>query len=153
MIILTGLFILLIIISMQIINSSTGNYDRYYLMRKLNDKELVWDGAIQWVETVSENHFRQNSQHESQGAGSRQTDRPYRVSADSAEGGICTFGAWKIADDCAGSALCLGRGESTDRVITSSLPKYISNFPYFTGFPACTLAKRYVFSLIFALMR
>ena len=40
-IILTGLFILLIIISMQIINSSTGNYDRYYLRRKLNDKELV----------------------------------------------------------------------------------------------------------------
>ena len=36
---------------------------------------------------------------------------------------------------------------------TSSLPKYISNFPYFTGFPACALAKRYVFSLIFALMR
>ena len=34
-----------------------------------------------------------------------------------------------------------------------SLPKYISNFPYFTGFPACALAKRYVFSLIFALMR
>jgi len=33
------------------------------------------------------------------------------------------------------------------------LPKYISNFPYFTGFPACALAKRYVFSLIFALMR
>ena len=125
MIILTGLFILLIIISMQIINSSTGNYDRYYLMRKLNDKELVWDGAIQWVETVSENHFRQDSQHESQGAGSRQTDRPYRVSADSAEGGICTFGAWKIADDCAGSALCLGRGESTDRVITSSLLNWI----------------------------
>ena len=24
---------------------------------------------------------------------------------------------------------------------TSSLPKYISNFPYFTGFPACALAK------------
>ena len=37
--------------------------------------------------------------------------------------------------------------------ITSNLPKYISNFPYFTGFPACALAKRYVFSLIFALMR
>ena len=35
----------------------------------------------------------------------------------------------------------------------SSLPKYISNFPYFTGFPACALAKQYVFSLIFALMR
>lgn len=35
------LFIGLIIISMQIINSSTGNYDRYYLRRKLNDKELV----------------------------------------------------------------------------------------------------------------
>ena len=35
----------------------------------------------------------------------------------------------------------------------SNLPKYISNFPYFTGFPACALAKRYVFSLIFALMR
>ena len=35
----------------------------------------------------------------------------------------------------------------------SGLPKYISNFPYFTGFPACALAKRYVFSLIFALMR
>ena len=34
-----------------------------------------------------------------------------------------------------------------------NLPKYISNFPYFTGFPACALAKRYVFSLIFALMR
>ena len=37
--------------------------------------------------------------------------------------------------------------------VNSSLPKYISNFPYFTGFPACALAKRYVFSLIFALMR
>jgi len=23
----------------------------------------------------------------------------------------------------------------------SDLPKYISNFPYFTGFPACALAK------------
>ena len=34
MIILAGLFILLIIISMQIINSSTDNYDRYYLRRK-----------------------------------------------------------------------------------------------------------------------
>ena len=34
MILLTGLFILLIIISMQIVNSSTGNYDRYYLGRK-----------------------------------------------------------------------------------------------------------------------
>ena len=33
------------------------------------------------------------------------------------------------------------------------LPKYFSNFPYFTGFPACALVKRYVFSLIFALMR
>ena len=39
------------------------------------------------------------------------------------------------------------------RHTNSSLPKYISNFPYFTGFPACALAKRYVFSLIFALMR
>ena len=37
--------------------------------------------------------------------------------------------------------------------INSNLPKYLSNFPYFTGFPACALAKRYVFSLIFALMR
>ena len=37
--------------------------------------------------------------------------------------------------------------------LNSDLPKYISNFPYFTGFPACALAKRYVFSLIFALMR
>lgn len=34
MIILTGLFILLIIISMQIVNPSTDNYDRYYLRRK-----------------------------------------------------------------------------------------------------------------------
>ena len=42
-----------------------------------------------------------------------------------------------------------GKGKPTN----SSLPKYISNFPYFTGFPACALAKRYVFSLIFALMR
>ena len=25
--------------------------------------------------------------------------------------------------------------------INFSLPKYISNFPYFTGFPACALAK------------
>ena len=41
MIILTGLFILLIIISTQIINSSTGNYDRYYLGRKLNDKNYI----------------------------------------------------------------------------------------------------------------
>ena len=31
---MTGLFILLIIISTQIINSSTDNYDRYYLRRK-----------------------------------------------------------------------------------------------------------------------
>ena len=81
----------------------------------------VWDGAIQWTETVSENHFRQDSQHESQGARSRQTDRPHWVSADPAEGGICAFGSWKIADDCAGPALCLGRGESTDRVTNSSL--------------------------------
>lgn len=34
MIILTGLFILLIIISTQIVNPSTDNYDRYYLRRK-----------------------------------------------------------------------------------------------------------------------
>ena len=34
MIILTGLFILLIIISTQIVNSITDNYDRYYLRRK-----------------------------------------------------------------------------------------------------------------------
>ena len=34
-----------------------------------------------------------------------------------------------------------------------NLYNYSSNFPYFTGFPACALAKRYVFSLIFALMR
>ena len=38
-----------------------------------------------------------------------------------AKGGIYAFGTRKIADDCAGSALCLGRGESTDRVITSDL--------------------------------
>ena len=31
---MTGLFILLIIISTQIVNSSTDNYDRYYLRRK-----------------------------------------------------------------------------------------------------------------------
>ena len=36
-------------------------------------------------------------------------------------GGIYAFGTRKNADDCAESALCLGRGESTDRVITSSL--------------------------------
>ena len=42
---------------------------------------------------------------------------------------------------------------SGDYLLNSSLPKYLSNFPYFTGFPACALAKRYVFSLIFALMR
>ena len=30
-------------------------------------------------------------------------------------------GAWEIADDCAGSALCLGRGESTDRVTNRNL--------------------------------
>lgn len=62
-------------------------------------------------ETVSGNHFRQNSQHKSQGAGGRQADRPHRVSADPAEGGICAFGAWEIADEGAGSALRLGRGE------------------------------------------
>ena len=84
----------------------------------------VWNRAIQWVETVSENHFRQDSQHESQGAGSRQTDRPHRVSADSAEGGVLLVWAWKVADEGAGSALCLGRGESTDRVITSSLKNW-----------------------------
>ena len=50
-----------------------------------------------------------------------ESDRPHRVSADPAEGGIYVFGTWKIADDCAGSALCLGRGESTDRVTTSRL--------------------------------
>ena len=33
------------------------------------------------------------------------------------------------------------------------LPKYLSNFPYFTGFSAYSLVKWYVFSLIFALMR
>ena len=38
-------------------------------------------------------------------------------------------------------------------VINSSLPKYLANFPYFTGFPAHSLVKWYVFSLIFALMR
>lgn len=38
---MTGLFILLIIISMQIINSSTGNYDRYYLRRKWNEKNYI----------------------------------------------------------------------------------------------------------------
>ena len=67
-------------------------------------------------EAVSENHFRQDPQHESQGAGGRQADRPHRVSADPAEGGICAFGAREIADDRAGSALRLGRGESTERV-------------------------------------
>ena len=36
----------------------------------------------------------------------------------------------------------------TNELTNSSLPKYISNFPYFTGFPAYALAKRYVFSLI-----
>ena len=35
----------------------------------------------------------------------------------------------------------------------SSLPKYLSNFPYFTGFSAHSWVKWYVFSLIFALMR
>ena len=47
-----------------------------------------------------------------------------------AEGGICAFGAWEIADDCTGSALCLGREESTDRVTNSSLwgrNTYMSN--------------------------
>ena len=44
-------------------------------------------------------------------------------------------------------------GRSISEKTTSSLQKYISNFPYFTGFPACALVKRYVFSLIFALMR
>ena len=43
--------------------------------------------------------------------------------------------------------------EYLHNLIYSSLPKCLSNFPYFTGFPACALAKRYVFSLIFALMR
>ena len=50
-----------------------------------------------------------------------ESDRPHRVSADPAEGGIYVFGTWKIADDCAGSALCLGRGESTDRVTNRNL--------------------------------
>ena len=34
-----------------------------------------------------------------------------------------------------------------------NLYNYSSNFPYFTGFPACSLVKWYVVSLIFALMR
>ena len=38
-----------------------------------------------------------------------------------AEGGIYAFGAREIADDCTGSALCLGRRESTDRVTTWNL--------------------------------
>ena len=52
-------------------------------------------------------------------------------------------------DELFGYTVSNGKGKPTN----SSLPKYISNFPYFTGFPACALAKRYVFSLIFALMR
>ena len=67
-------------------------------------------------EAVSENHFRQDPQHESQGAGGRQADRPHRVSADPAEGGVCALRAWKVADEGARSALRLGRGESADRV-------------------------------------
>ena len=53
------------------------------------------------------------------------------------------------------SAVCKNATKRNNErcLINSSLPKYISNFPYFTGFPACALAKRYVFSLIFALMR
>ena len=47
----------------------------------------------------------------------------------------------------------IGVNKNLNASTNSSLPKYISNFPYFTGFPACALAKRYVFSLIFALMR
>ena len=41
MIILTGLFILLIIIRRKIRNSSTGNYDRYYLWRKQMIKNYI----------------------------------------------------------------------------------------------------------------
>ena len=39
------------------------------------------------------------------------------------------------------------------KLVNRSLPKYLANFPNFTGIPACALAKQYVFSLIFALMR
>ena len=53
------------------------------------------------------------------------------------------------------SAVCKNATKRNNErcLITSSLPKYISNFPYFTDIPAHSLVKRYVFSLIFALMR
>ena len=53
------------------------------------------------------------------------------------------------------SAVCKNATKRNNErcLINSSLPKCLSNFPYFTGFPVHSLAKRYVFSLIFALMR
>ena len=95
----------------------SGKHKMVILYCLMEFETVRFNELKRYLKTISDKTLSTNLK----GAGSRQTDRPYRVSADSAEGGICTFGAWKIADDCAGSALCLGRGESTDRVITSSL--------------------------------
>ena len=94
----------------------SGKHKMVILYCLMEFETVRFNELKRYLKTISE-----DPQHESQGAGSRQTDRPHRVSADSAEGGIYAFGTRKIADDCAGSALCLGRGESTDRVTTSSL--------------------------------
>ncbi len=94
----------------------SGKHKMVILYCLMEFETVRFNELKRYLKTISD----KNSQHESQGAGSRQTDRPHRVSADPAEGGIYAFGTRKIADDCAGSALCLGRGESTDRVTTSS---------------------------------
>ena len=46
-----------------------------------------------------------------------------------------------IAVSCVGHANYNTVGQDIVCAAISSLPKYISNFPYFTGFPACALAK------------
>ena len=71
----------------------------------------VSGGAVQRIEAVPENHFRQDPQHQPEGAGSGQADRSDRVSPDPAEGGIQPEPAGKVPDGGAGSALRLGHGE------------------------------------------
>ena len=79
----------------------------------------VSGGAVQRIEAVPENHFRQDPQHQPEGAGSGQADRSDRVSPDPAEGGVQPFRKRKVIDGCTGSTLHLGRREQIGKMISS----------------------------------
>lgn len=120
-------------------SSSTYNWNTFINSGDIKDKYVTIDGDyVTWknkVETTADKaaEFAQKALKYAQDSTKIAPDNTTEATTSTVTFDNLPLGYY-LVETSVGTVLALN-------TTNSSLPKYISNFPYFTGFPACALAK------------